>query len=115
MPTISTIALWPKRMASSIWSSGISRAKPSIIVNADLVTALTFDKAAGELAGGGCPFAIIDGEGEEILALTGAAFGGGDEDHAVAVADHDGAVGLLGDITGFEDEGVGTDLTFNTT
>ena len=77
--------------------------------------ALALDEAAGELAGGVGLLAVIDGEGEEIAALVGLALDGGHERHGVAVADHDGAVGLLGQLAGFEDEGLGAEGTFNTT
>ena len=45
----------------------------------------------------------------------GVAFDGGDEGHGVAVADDDGAVGLFGEFAGFEDEGLRTEGTFDTT
>src|SRR5262249_51970309 len=54
----------------------------------------------GDLAGGGRLLAVLDGQGEEVDALAGGAVGdGGDEHHRVAVADDDGAVGLLGELT----------------
>ena len=40
-------------------------------------------------------------------------FDGGDQDHGVAEADDDGAVGLLGDFAGFEKETLGAELHFD--
>ena len=66
--------------------------------------AFALDEAAGELAGGVGLLAVVDDEREEVAAVVGLAFDGGDQDHGVAVADDDGAVGLLGEFAGFEDE-----------
>ena len=66
--------------------------------------AFALDEAAGELAGGVGLFAVIDDEREEIAAFVGLAFDGGHERHGVAVADHDGAMRLLGQLAGFDDE-----------
>ena len=69
--------------------------------------AFALDEAAGELAGGVGLFAIIDDEGEEIASLVGLAFDGGDQRHGVAVLHDDGAVGLLGQFAGFQNEWIG--------
>ena len=44
----------------------------------------------------------------------GVALDGGDQGDGVAVADDDGPVGLLGELAGFETEGLSAELTFNT-
>ena len=71
---------------------------------------LALDEAAGELAGGVGPLAVLDLEGEEVAAGDGVARDGGDQDDGVAEADDDGPVGLLGELAGFEDEGAVTEL-----
>ena len=66
---------------------------------------------AGEFAGRGRLFLVIDSEREEVLPF--AEFGGRDgagEDDGVAAADHDGAVGEFGDFAGFEGDLVLADL-----
>ena len=69
-------------------------------------TAFALDKAAGNASAGVGVFAIIDGEREEIDAFAGIGIGhGGGENDIVADADHGGAVGLFGNLAGFECEG----------
>ena len=60
-------------------------------------------ETAEDLPGGVHPLLDVDGEREEVGALAGlrAALRGG-EDHGVALADDDGAVGLLGELAGLE-------------
>ena len=59
--------------------------------------------AAGELAGRGRLFFVVDGQREEVLAFAQLGHGdGGDEDDGVAGAHGDGAVGEFGDFAGFE-------------
>ena len=74
---------------------------------------LALDEAAGELAGGVGPLAVLDLEREEVAAGDGVALDGGDQDDGVAVADDDGPVGLLGELAGFEDEGTVAEWTFD--
>ena len=74
---------------------------------------LALEEAAGELARSVDLLAIIDGEREEILALADPALDGGGQGEGVAVAHGDGTVGLLGEFTGFEDEGLGPERTFD--
>ena len=62
-----------------------------------------FEVAAGEFAGRGRLFLVVDGQREEVLPL--AQFGRGDragQDDGVAGADHDGAVGEFGNFAGFD-------------
>ena len=67
--------------------------------------AFALEIAAGEFAGGGGLFAVIHGQGEEILAGFGLDGGhGGDQDDGFAQLDGDGAVGLFGQFAGFDDE-----------
>ena len=55
------------------------------------------DEAAGNASGGVGVFAVVDGEGEEVDALTRVGVGaGGGENNVVADAHNAGAVGLLG-------------------
>jgi len=63
--------------------------------------ALALEIAAGKTAGGGVLFAVVDGEGEEVLPRAhGGGRGGGDEHDGFASGDGDGAVGELGDRAG---------------
>src|SRR5262249_50762371 len=59
--------------------------------------------------------AVVDDEGEEAAGRVGLALDGGDQGDGVAVADHDGAVGLLGHLAGFDGQRFGAKGTFNTT
>ena len=67
--------------------------------------AFALEEAAGDLAGGEGLFLVVDGQREEILAGLGAAHADrGAEHDRVAIAGHDGAIGLAGDLAGFQDE-----------
>ena len=71
-------------------------------------TAFALEVAAGDLADRGRAFAVLDGEREEILAFLDFGGGdGGDDDEGIAVADGDRAVGEVGELAGFDDDGVG--------
>src|SRR5207248_7282304 len=74
---------------------------------------LALDETAGELAGGVGLLAVIDGEGEEVAARDGRAFDGGHQHDTVAEAHRHGAVGLLGEFAGFEDQGAVAKGQFN--
>src|SRR5690606_2707588 len=66
-------------------------------------TAFTLEVTAGETAGGGVFFAVVDGEREELLAgLHVLRDAGGDEDVGLADLAVDGAIGELGDGAGGE-------------
>ena len=65
---------------------------------------LALDEAAGELAGGVGSLAVLDLEREEVAAGDGITGDSGDEDGGIAETDHDRAMGLLGELSGFEDE-----------
>ena len=78
----------------------------------DLLVALAtlaLEEAAGDLAGGERLLDVVAGEREEVEAGALVAADGGDEDDAVAVGDEDGAVGLLGEAAGLEDERLAVD------
>ena len=65
--------------------------------------ALALEEAAGDAARGVGVFAVVDRQRQEIDALArGGRVAGGDEDHGVARAHDDGAVGLLRELAGFE-------------
>ena len=67
--------------------------------------AFALEVAAGEFAGGGRFFAVVHGEREEVLAFLGLGRGhGGHDDDGFAHLDGDGAVGLLGQFAGFDDD-----------
>jgi hypothetical protein len=71
-------------------------------------TAFALEVAAGDFADRGGAFAVFDGQREEVLAFLDLGRGdGGDDDERVAVADGDRAVGELGQLAGFDDDGVG--------
>src|SRR5581483_6058085 len=73
----------------------------------DLLVALAplaLEEAAGDLAGRERLLDVVAGEGEEVEARALVAADRGDEDHALAVGHEDGAVGLLGEAAGLEDE-----------
>ena len=78
-------------------------------------TALAAEEAAWDAAGGVEPFFVVDGQGEEVDILGPWAVGhdGGGEDDGLAVADGDGAVGLEGEASGFEDQGFAADLSMD--
>ena len=70
-------------------------------------TALPTEERAGNLAGRVHPLFDVDGEGEEINALPHALVGvGGDEHKGVADPAHDGALGLGGESSGLERQGL---------
>src|SRR6185369_2347003 len=66
---------------------------------------LALDVPAGELAGGAGPLPVLDLEWKEVDALADVTLGGGRQDHGVAQAGDYGPVGLLGELTGLENEG----------
>ena len=76
-------------------------------VRVSLVVGLAFalEPAAGDLASGEDGFAIVHGQGEEVDAFPGFGAAHGHEDHGVALADDDGAGGLLGDAARLEGDG----------
>ena len=76
-------------------------------------TPFPLDETAGKLAGGGGPFPVVNDQGEEPFVGIGLPFDGGRERHGVAEANHDGAVRLSGDFSGFEAEGELADLRFD--
>ena len=69
--------------------------------------ALTAEERAGDLAGGVHALFDVDGQREEVGAVTGRLGGGGGDEHdRVAEADRDGAVGLAGQLAGLEGQGL---------
>jgi hypothetical protein len=74
-------------------------------------TSLALEIAAGEFAGRGRLFLVVDGQREEVLPLAQLGRGdGAGQDDGVAGADHDGAVGEFGDFAGFERDLILADL-----
>jgi hypothetical protein len=68
-------------------------------------TAFALEEAAGDLAGGVGLFLVVDGQREEVLArLRLLGEHGGGQDDGFAHGGQNGAVGLTGDATGFEDQ-----------
>ena len=68
-------------------------------------TAFAFEVAAGEFTGSGRLFAVVHGEREEVLAFLGLGRGhGGNNNDGFAHLDGHGAVGLLGQFAGFNDD-----------
>ena len=67
--------------------------------------AFTLEEPAGDLAGGERLLLVVDGEREEVLARPGGFHpDGGAQNDGVAVAGEHGAVGLAGDLAGFQDQ-----------
>ena len=65
------------------------------------------EEAAGNLAGGVGLLDVVDGQREEVLArLGGLGRDHGGQHHGAFDVDDDGAAGLAGDLTGFQDDGV---------
>ena len=74
-------------------------------------TAFALEVAAGNLTDCGRALPVLDGEGEEVLAFFDFGRGDrGDDDKGIGVADGDRAVGEVGELTGFDDDGVGAKL-----
>ena len=68
-------------------------------------TAFAFKKAARNLAGGKGFFLIVDRQREKVQSRLLGLFGNGRaEDLRAAVGDHNGAIGLTGDLAGFHNE-----------
>src|SRR5713101_7340807 len=61
-------------------------------------------QAAGNLSGGVGVLAVVHGEGKKIAVIYGCGHARRDQHDGIAVARHDGAVGLSGDFAGFQDE-----------
>ncbi len=76
-------------------------------------TALAAEEAAGDLAGGVRVLSIVHRQRQEIDAdPRRLGRDGGHQDHRVAVAHHDGSVGLFGQMAGFETQRLTADLDF---
>ena len=75
--------------------------------------ALAAVEAAGDAADGVHLLLKVDGEGEEVDAVAGTGGRGGADQHAgVAVADHDGGVGELGELADLEGQRTAGELHF---
>ena len=73
--------------------------------------AFALEVTTGEAACGGGFFLVLDGEGEEVLAVLHFRGGdGGDEDDGVTETHGDGAVGEFGKFAGFDLQGSSTEL-----
>ena len=74
-------------------------------------TALAAVERAGDAADGVKLLLKVNGEGEEVDAVAGTGGSGGADEHAgIAVADHDGGVGELGELADLEREGTACEL-----
>ncbi len=74
-------------------------------------TAFALEVAARDLAGRGRLLDVLDGERHEVEALADALVRDrGDEDHGVAVAHDDRAIGLLGHLARLDGEGLPANL-----
>ena len=72
--------------------------------------AFALEEAAGDAARRVGVFAVVDRQRQEVDAFARVRrVAGGDEHHRVAEAHDDRAVGLLGQLAGFEGDGLGTD------
>ncbi len=70
-------------------------------------TAFALDEAAGNASRGVGVFAIVHGKGKEIDAFPGIGVGaGGGQHHVLADANNAGAMRLLGQLAGFETDGL---------
>lgn len=68
-------------------------------------TAFTLEKATGDLARSVGFFLIVDGQGKEILpGLDGTRAHGGTQHHGFAIGNQHRAIGLTGDLAGFENQ-----------
>src|SRR5690606_38957711 len=77
-------------------------------------TAFALEVAAWDLAGGVGLFLVVDGQREEVLArLRRLGRNDGGQNHGFAVGGEHGAVGLAGDLTGFELERASGPFDFN--
>ena len=75
--------------------------------------AFALEEAAGDAARGVGVFPVVDGQRQKVDAFARVRRAAcRDEDHRVAVADDDRAVGLLGELAGFDLEGVLADGDF---
>ena len=72
--------------------------------------AFALEEAAGNASRGVGVFAVVDGERKEVDSFTRARrVAGGHEDHGVAHADDDRAIGLLGQTARLDREGLGAE------
>ena len=69
-------------------------------------------EASGDLADGVKALFVVDGEGEEVDALTGVGHADRDEDDGIALADGDGAVGEAGEGAVLDEKRLAADLDF---
>ena len=75
--------------------------------------AFALEEPAGDAAGRVGVFAVVDRQREEVDPLAGVRGAAGRHQHdGIAVPDDDGAVGLLGQLAGFEAEGLVADREF---
>src|SRR5579872_4409195 len=78
-------------------------------------SAFSFDEAPRESARGGHFLAIVDRQREKVRAFAGGTRHARGQDHRFPESRHTGAVGLLGDPSGFEDEFAAvSEIGFNT-
>ena len=71
------------------------------------------EKAAGNFARGIGVFAIVHGEGKKIAVVGFGIHAGGDQHDGVAIAGQNGAVGLLGQFSGFKGQRTSADFDGN--
>jgi hypothetical protein len=73
-------------------------------------TAFALEEATGDFSGGVSVFAIVDSERQKVAVVHLRSHASGGQDDGVAVARSYGAIGLLGDFPGFEDERASSDF-----
>ena len=75
--------------------------------------AFAAEEGAGDAPGGVEPLLEFNREGEEVDARAWLGGGGGAQHHGVAVADGDGAAGLVGELALFDDQSASGDFRLN--
>src|SRR5579859_1952568 len=76
-------------------------------------TSFALEEASGNFPGGIGVFAIVDGQRKKVAVVGRGRHAGGSEHDGVTVTGSDGAVGLLGNLSSFENEGAAPDFNGN--
>src|SRR6266478_4764455 len=72
--------------------------------------AFALEKTTGNFSGGVSIFAVVNGERQEVAVVHLRGHASGSQDNGVAVARGNGAIGLLGDFSSFENQRASTDF-----
>src|SRR5437867_162402 len=72
--------------------------------------AFTLEEAAGDFSGRVGVLAIVHGEGKEVAVIGGGSHASRSEHDGIAIARHNGAVGLFGNFPSFESESAAADI-----